>query len=157
MTTLPAGSTQAAPLVVEDDHEGFPQRPLTLEEREQPAAEAEQLARASGNRILMGGKMVPVFTLDAEATYPPLEGPVAQASKAELERGLLRVCNVNEVARTVAAKMLSAAAMRAGTEPAAGLKRKTSEAEMARRCSRCKLRFETGENLAKDCRYHPGE
>lgn len=157
MTTLPTGGTKTAPLVVEDDHEGFPQRPQALEEREQLAAEAEQLARASGNRILMDSEMVPVFTLDAEATYAPLEGLVARASKAELERVLLRVCSMSEVARTVAGEMLSVAAMHAGTEAAAGLKRKASEAEMVSRCSRCKLCFETGESLAKDYRYHPGE
>lgn len=156
MSPPPAGSTEAAPLVVEDDQETIQQRLQVLERREQLAVEAEQLARDSGNRILMDGKMVTVFTLDAEASYAALEGPVALASKAELERVLLRICSVSEVARTVATKMLPIATTHAAPELCSGTKRKASEAETTHRCSRCKLRFETDENLPKDCRYHPG-
>ena len=105
----------------------------------------------------MNGKMVPVFTLETEASCPSLEGPVAQASKAELERVLLRICSVSEVARTVAGEMLPTAATYAADVMPCGTKRKALEAETTHRCSRCKLRFETDENLPKDCKYHPGK
>jgi hypothetical protein len=48
---------------------------------------------------------------------------------------------------------------RVQTDPglAEGSKRKTPDAEIVHRCSRCKMRFETDENLPKDCKYHPGK
>jgi hypothetical protein len=120
-------------------------------------SEAEQLTRDSGNRILMDGKMVPVFTLETEASYAPLEGPVALASKADLERILLCICSVSQVARTVAAEMLSITRTNAAPGMTEGSKRKASDAETVHRCSRCKMRFEMDENLPKDCKYHPGK
>lgn len=69
--------------------------------------EAEQLARNSGCRILMDGKTVPVFTLEAEASCKPLERPVALASKEELQRVLLRIWSVSEVARAIATETLA--------------------------------------------------
>jgi hypothetical protein len=156
MSSPPAGSTEARPVVVEDDEQSFQERLLALEEREKRAAEAEKLAQDSGCRILMDGKMVPVFTLEAEATCDSLERPVAIASKADLERVLLRICSVSDVARTVATEMLTTTTASASSTVAAGSKRKASDAETIYRCTRCKLRFETDKNLSKDCRYHPG-
>ena len=75
MSSLPAGSTERRPVVAEDDEQSFQERVLALEQRERRVAEAEQLARNSGCRILMDGKMVPVFTPEAEATYDALLKP----------------------------------------------------------------------------------
>lgn len=159
MSSLPAGSTEARPVIVEDDEQSFQERLLALEERERRAAEAEQFVRDSGCRILMDGKMVPVFTLEAEASCASLERPVDLASNEELQRVLLRICSVSEVARVVATEMLAntTTAESATSTIATGSKRKASDVEMVYRCSRCKLRFETDENLPKDCVYHPGE
>ena len=156
MSSLPARSIEARSVVVEDDEQSFQERLLALEERERRAAEAEQLARDSGCRILMDGKMVPVFTFEAEASYPSLERPVDLASKEELQRVLLRICSVSEVARVIATEMLPNTESATSTV-ATGSKRKASDVETVYRCTRCKLRFETDENLPKDCKYHPGE
>jgi hypothetical protein len=144
MSTVPTRSTQGAPLVVEDDQKDLQARILALEQREQRVSEAEQLTRNSnGNRIMMDGKMVPVFILAQNDSYAPLEDSVALASKAELERVLLRVCSVSIATNTAPGRARS-------------FKRKASGAETINRCSRCKMRFETDESLPKDCRYHPG-
>lgn len=156
MSSLSAGSTEARPVVVGDDEQSLQERLLALEERERRAAEAEQLARDSGCRILMDGKMVPVFTFEAEASYPSLERPVDLASKEELQRVLLRICSVSEVARVIATEMLPNTESATSTV-ATGSKRKASDVETVYRCTRCKLRFEMDENLPKDCKYHPGE
>lgn len=50
--------------------------------------------------------MVPVFTLEAEASCASLEGPIALASKEELQRVLLRICSISDVARAVATEMV---------------------------------------------------
>lgn len=120
-------------------------------------ADPDKLARESGCRILMEGKMVPRFTLEAEPTCASLEEPVALASKADLERVLLRICSVSDVARTIANEMLPNTTTSATSTVAAGPERKASNAETIYRCNRCHLRFETDENLPKDCIYHPGE
>jgi hypothetical protein len=157
MSTVPTRSTQGAPIVVEDDQKDLQARILALEQREQRVSEAEQLTRNSnGNRIMMDGKMVPVFILAQNDSYAPLEDSVALASKAELERVLLRVCSVSEVARAVATEMLPVIATNTAPGRARSFKRKASGAETINRCSRCKMRFETDESLPKDCRYHPG-
>jgi hypothetical protein len=104
----------------------------------------------------MDSKMVSVFTLEAAASCESLEGPVALASKADLERVLLRICSVSDVAKAVATEMLPTATTSAGSTVATGSKRKASDAETIYRCTRCKLRFETDKNLPKDCMYHPG-
>ena len=157
MTPPPAGSTEARPVVVEDDEQTYQERILALEKREQRTAEAEQLARDSGCRILMDGKMCPVFTLTANASCETLEGPAALASKVELERVLLRICSISQVARVVASQMLPAATTSSTSTLAAGSKRKAPDVETIYRCSRCKARFDTDVNLPKDCSYHPGE
>ena len=159
MSSLLAVDTEARPVVEEDEEQSFQEQLLALEEREKRVAEAEQLAIDSGCRILMDGKMVPVFTLKAEASCASLEVPAAMASKADLERVLLRICSVSDVAKAIATEMLptttttTASAM---STFATGSKRKATDAETIHRCNRCKLRFETDENLPKDCRYHPG-
>lgn len=152
-----AGSTEARLVVVEDDEQSFQERLLALEERGKRVAEAEQLARHSGCRILMNGQMVPVFTLGAEASCASLERPVTLASKADLERVLLRICSVSDVARAIATEMLPTAIANATSTAATGSKRKASDAETIYRCTRCKLRFDTDEILPKDCIHHPGK
>lgn len=105
---------------------------------------------------MMDGKVVPLSTLEAEATCASLERPVALASKADLERILLRICSVSDVAKAIATEMLPTTTMSANSTVATGSKRKASDVETIYRCTRCKLRFETDKNLPKDCRYHPG-
>lgn len=157
MPSAPVGSTEARLLVVEDDQSNFQDRLQALKARERRAAEAEQLAHDSGCRILMDNKMVPVFTLASDASCASLEEPVALASKEELERALLRICSVSEAARVIATEMLPTATTTSTSAVPFGSKRKATDAETTYRCSRCKLRFETDENLPKDCIYHPGE
>lgn len=157
MSPSPTGSTEARSVVVEDDEQSFQERLQALEERERRVLEAERLAHDSGCRMLMGGKMVPVFTLEAEASCDSLERPVASASKEELQRILLRICSVSKVARAITTEMLSITTESATSTVATGSKRKPSDAETIYRCSRCKLRFETIENLPKDCIHHPGK
>jgi hypothetical protein len=157
MSSLLAGDTEARPVVVEDDEQSFQERLQALEEREWRVAEAERLAHDSGCRVLMDGKMVPVFTLEAEASCESLEAPVASASKEELQRVLLRICSVSEVARALATNLLPITAESAASTVATGSNRKASDAETIYRCTRCKLRFETDEDLPKDCVYHPGK
>lgn len=139
-------------MVVEDDEQSFQERLLTLEARETRAAEAEQLVRDSGCRILMNGKMVPVFTLEAEASCASLEEPVAQASKADLQRILLRICSISDVARAIATEMLptTTTSKSATSSVATGSKRKASDSGTSYRCNRCQQRFETDRNLPKD-------
>jgi hypothetical protein len=105
----------------------------------------------------MDGKMCPVFTLTADASCGSLEGPAVLASKVELERVLLRICSVSQVARVVATQMLPAATTSATSTQTGASKRKAPDVETIYRCSRCKLRFGTDTNLPKDCTYHPGE
>lgn len=157
MSSLPAGDTEARPVVMEDDEQSFQEKLQALEERETRVAEAEKLARDSSCRISMDGKMAPVFTLEAEASCASLEGPLALASKEELERVLLRICSVSNVARAIATESLATTTESADSAVATGSKRKVNDAETIYRCSRCKLRFETDKNLPKDCIYHPGK
>lgn len=156
MSSPSSASTEARPVVVEDDEQSFQERLSMLEERERRAAEAEKVARDSGCRTMMDGKVVPLSTLEAEATCASFERPVALASKADLERILLRICSVSDVAKAIATEMLLTTTMSASSTVATGSKRKASDAETIYRCTRCKLRFETDKNLPKDCRYHPG-
>ena len=157
MSSPPAGSTKARPVIVEDDEQSFQERLLALEERETRVAEAEKLARDSGCRILMDGKMVPVFTLEAEASCASLEEPVALVSKEELQRVLLRICSISEIARDVATEMLLTTTTGNATPTVViDSKRKATHAETVYRCSHCKLRFETDANLPQDCRYQSG-
>jgi len=132
MSSPPAGSTEARPVFVGDDEQSFQERLRALEERERRAAEAE-------------------------ASCDSLEGPIALASKADLERILLRICSVSDVAKAIATEMLPTNTASASSTVASGSKRKASDAETIYRCSRCKLRFETDKNLPKDCIYHPGK
>lgn len=157
MSPSPTGSTEARPVVVKDNGQSFQERLQALEEREWRVLEAERLAHDSGCRILMDGKMVPVFTLEAEVSCNSLERPVASASREDLQRVLLRICSVSKVARAITTEMLPITTESTTSTIATGSKRKASDAEMIYRCSRCKLRFETDENLPKDCIYHPGE
>lgn len=106
MSLPPVGGTEARPVVVGGDEQNFQERLLALEERERRAAGAERLARESGCRISLDGKIVPVFTLEAEASCASLEGPIALASKGELQRVLLRIRSISDVARAVATEMV---------------------------------------------------
>ena len=83
-------------MVVKDDGTSYQERPLAQEKRERRAAEVEQLVRDSGCRILVDNRMVPMFTLEAEASCAATEGLAALASKKEVERALLRICSVSE-------------------------------------------------------------
>jgi hypothetical protein len=106
----------------------------------------------------MDGKMVPVFTPEAEATYDSLIEPVALASRKNLQHVLLRVYSVSDVAMAIATEMLSPISATSATSTvASGSKRKASDAETIYRCNRCHLRVETDNNLPKDCIYHPGK
>jgi hypothetical protein len=157
MSLPPVGSTEARPVVVGGDEQNFQERLLALEERERRAAEPDKLARESGCRILMDGKMVPVFTLEADATCASLERPVALASKADLERVLLRIRSISDVARAVTTEMLPKTETSATPNVATGSKRKASNIETIYQCNRCHLRFKTDENLPMDCIQHTGK
>jgi hypothetical protein len=132
MSSPPAGSTEARPVVVEADEQSFQERLRALEERERREAKAE-------------------------VSCDSFKEPVALASKADLERILLRICSVSDVAKAIATEMLATTTASASATVATGSKRKASDAETIYRCTRCKLRFDTDEGLLKDCIYHPGK
>lgn len=99
-----------------------------------------------------------VVNLDAEAPCGPHEGPLAVASKDELERAIMRICEVSEVARTLATQMLPVAESCTAFETTKTSSKRKASAEHLEihKCSHCKKRFDTDVGLANDCKYQPG-
>lgn len=102
-------------IVAHAEPQGYHERLQALEKREQMVEEKERFVRDSHCRVYMGREKISVFNLNAETPCGPLEGPVAVASKEELERTMMRICEVSEVERTLATHMLPVACCRRHT------------------------------------------
>jgi len=84
-----------------------------------------------------------------------LPDAINSASKDILVKTLLEICEHNEASKELATALL--APPNAPLSPR-GTKRKASPTESSdRMCERCGGKFGEGEQITKNCRYHPGK